>query len=244
MIRADRGRGRGYVPTTLVQPLTRAAAGILLREPRLGVDVPPSFMRSPHRIAAGQRFYRLEASGPSAAGLQGELPANPAQAARLGPSRLWSRINRRGGHVTLGFYLSETDTQQIAGAIREGRGGASLLKALTTLFARRGQAPVGVTREDHEELEDFARPVLAGVKRRLLGRLRRWVLPALAAWARDNAEAFSRAAAHPSAGVTIRVRVAVPGLGALAGGAATLLGGGALRAAPPMTITVKPGGGR
>ena len=55
--------------------------------------------------------------------------------------------------------------------------------------------------------------IASGLTGSLRKRLRAWVLPALAAWVRSNAEAFARAAAAPENGVTIRVRLTgVPGL--------------------------------
>ncbi len=57
-------------------------------------------------------------------------------------------------------------------------------------------------------------PAVLGSFRR---RLRAWVLPALAAWARTNGEAFTRAVADPAPGVTVRlILTAVPGLDLIA----------------------------
>ena len=83
MMRVDRanGGGRGRSARRSVHPLTPAAAGMLLREPGLGVAVPAGFLRSRHRIAAGQRFYLLEPIG--AAGTLA-LPAPRAQRLRAG----------------------------------------------------------------------------------------------------------------------------------------------------------------
>ena len=253
--RAGAGAGRGYVSSANVHPLTPAAAGLLLREPRLGVQVPATYLQSRQRIAVGQRFYLLE---PIGAASTLNLPAGStarAAAARLAPSRAWTVVNLRRGRVTVGIFLSETDAQRIVEAIRQGRGGMTLLQALTDAyqsmdqFASSAQGHVRIVRED-SEAEDFAArtgqllpPSLTALLRK---RLRSWVLPALASWARANAEAFARAAAHPDAGVTIRVRLtSVPGLD-IAGQAAAVLRGSAtaaraLSGTPTMSISISPG---
>ncbi len=256
MIRADRaGAGRGYVSSANVHPLTPAAAGLLLREPRLGVQVPATYLQSRHRIAVGQRFYLLEPIG-AASSLN--LPAGSntrAAAARLAPSRAWTVVNLRRGRVTVGIFLSETEAQRIVEAIRQGRGGMSLLQALTDAYqsldrlASSAQGHIRIVRED-SEAEDFAAPtgqfLPPGLMAPLRKRLRSWVLPALASWARTNAEAFARAAAHPDAGVTIWVRLtSVPGLD-IGGQAAAVLRGSATAASalsgtPTIAISIAPG---
>jgi hypothetical protein len=259
MIRIDRagaGAGRAHVSSANVHPLTAAAAGLLLREPKLGVDVPAEYLRSRQRIAVGQRFYLLEPIGAASAL---NLPASPtarAAAARLAPSRAWTVVNLRHGRVTVGMYLSETDAQSIVAAIRQGQGGMRLLKALVDSYQRMDRfatsvsGHVRIVREDSEQLaetESFVAPagplLSAGVIAALRKRLRAWVLPALANWARANAEAFARAAAHPDPGVTIRVRLtSVPGL-ELAGGAGVRSGAaaGTQRGTPSISISIAPG---
>ena len=77
-------------------------------------------------------------------------------------------------------------------------------------------------------------------------RLRAWVLSALATWSRSHAEAFARAAAHPDAGVTVRVRLTgVPGLDLLGQAASAALRGAAVaglfNGTPQVAVTVVPG---
>jgi hypothetical protein len=265
MMRVDRataGGGRGYVTATNVHPLTPAAAGLLLREPQLGAAVPAAYLRSRHRIAAGQRFYVLEPMG--AAGTLA-LPMSAASreaAQRLAPSRAWTVVNPRQSRITVGFYLSEAEAQRIVVATRQGSGGPALLQALTAAYrametSTSPQGHIRILREDGEAFEDLAAPsARAGrllppsVTAFLRRRLRAWVLPALASWAKTDAEAFARAAGHPDPGVTIRVRLAaVPGLNLLGQGMKALPGqiAGALntvRGTPSITISVTPGRGR
>jgi hypothetical protein len=262
MVRQDRatvGGGRGYVMASSVHPFTSAAAGLLLREPGLGKDVPPAFLQSRHRIAVGQRFYTLE---PIGAVNELALPASESSrtvAARLAPSRSWTVVNLPRSRITVSLYLSEAEAQTLVGAIRQGRGGPALLQALTTAYRageRSGFAKPGHLRMIREDGEDFeslnartSRLLPSGFSGFLRRRLRAWVLPALASWARENGEAFARAAAHPDAGVTIRVRLtSVPGLDLL--GQASKAGRGdsivpgsmnALRGTPTIAITVAPG---
>jgi len=109
---------------------------------------------------------------------------------------------------------------------------------------------VRVVREDGEDFEELTsgfRRIASGVTGSLRKRLRAWVLPALAAWVRTNAEAFARAAAHPDEGVTIRVRLnAVPGLDLLGRlPLPSIPGAPALpkipRGTPSITINITPG---
>jgi hypothetical protein len=217
--RTDRslnGQGRGYVPSSSFHPLTPAAAGLLLREPRLGVGSPASFMRSPNRVAVGQRVYVLQ---PVTAGVP-ILPATRAgrmTAARLAPSSTRVRIDRAGGRLTARFFFSEAEAQRIARLIREGRGHNALVQALVgawrTIDPAHSDSPIlGRHSEAFEELT----PGLPKRGRRLRAhhhhhrRMRQWIIPSLARWARYNAEAFARAAADPASGVTVLVQMRLP----------------------------------
>jgi hypothetical protein len=263
MMRVDRataGGGRGYVTAANAHPLTPGAAGLLLREPQLGLAVPAAYLRSRHRIAVGQRFYVLEPIGAAGALALPVSAASREVAQRLTPSRAWMVVNLRQSRITVGFYLSEAEAQRIIVAIRQGSGGAALLQALTAAYRAmdRSTSPQGhirILREDSADFEELAArtgrllpPALTAFLRR---RMRAWVLPALANWAKTNAEAFARAAGHPDPGVTIRVRLtAVPGLNLLGQAMKALPGGGvagalsALRGTPSISVSVTPGRGR
>jgi hypothetical protein len=253
--------GHGHVPVSAVHPLTPQAAGMLLREPRLGSAVAPAWLRSRQRVAPGQRVYVLQPLG-AAAGLPVGSQAR-AVLARTRPSRRWIRIEPRRGQVLIGLYFSEADAQRIAASLRSGQGSVALVQALARMF-RAGDsgttAPsqheggAGETAElEFEGLAPSARRRLpAGFLAALRARLQAWVLPALSAWARDNAEAFKRAAGDPAAGVTVRIRLtSVPGFDAVR--QAMLARPGAPGAAVPATvprgtpsiaIDVRPGRGR
>jgi hypothetical protein len=256
MLKADRSQpgGRGYFSTANVHPLTPQAAGVLLREPKLGVSVPPEFLRSRNRIAVGQRFFALEPVGVTGAlALPAEAVARSV-APRLAPSRAWMRTNLRAGRITIGIFLSETESQSVVAALRQGKGGAALLQALVNTYRMMDQSSpqsresAGVQKEDSEDFEELAfprrNPAPKGIGTALRARVRAWVLPALAEWVRTNAEAFARAAARPDSGVTVLIRLtALPGLDALqkavSGGLSSVLP--QLRGTPAIAISVKPG---
>jgi hypothetical protein len=256
-VRIDRGGnggGHGYITTSNVHPLTPQAAGLLLREPQLGVAVPAAYLRSRNRIATGQRFFVLEPLGVAGALALPVSAAGRQVAARLAPSRAWISVDPRRSRITVGFYLSEAETQRIVAAIRKGSGGTPLLQALTAAYrAMEQRAPGGarILREDGEDFEGFAakaaRLLPAGFRHHLRRRLGGWVLPALANWVKTNSEAFVRAAGHPDTGVTIRVQLtSVPGL-SLLGQAAKVAGAGvanvlnAVRGTPGVSILVTAG---
>lgn len=221
-------------------PLTYEAAGMLLREPALGVPAPKRFLKSRNRLAAGQRVYVLEPIGGAGAG----HPGAPRSAA----GRVWLAADPAKGTVTVGFYLSEAEAQEVAGALRAGRGATPLLSRLYAALkpATRPQRedegdafepPLG---EAGESFEGFAarRGLDRGAKGKLRKRIAAWALTALSDWLRDNADAFTRAAAHPDQGVTLRVRLSdVPGLAKLDPAAVQSV----LRGKPAAAITVSSG---
>jgi hypothetical protein len=234
IMRADRAVSGG---AGAFHPLTPAAAGVLLREPKLGTRTPSSFLRSPHRLAAGQRIYALQPLNQTA-------PARGAGrgvTARLAPSGVKLAFDPVRQRASLALYLSEATAQEIAQAVRAGRGHGALLKAVVDLFRQadgsgRGTAPL---REDREEHEEFA---LGGAAARvgrgaLLRRLRHWVIPALAVWARQNAQAFARAAADPASGVTLRLQIGPVTAPGPSGGGKRPAGG----IAPAVGITILSG---
>lgn len=250
--RRHRANGAGDLAAAAqVHPLTPEAAALLLREPKLGVAVAPAFLRSRNHIAVGQRFYILEPIG--AVSLLNFSNATRASGAQVRPTRTWTVVNLRQSKITVGIHLSETDAQGVAEAIRRGRGGAALLQALIATY-RAARSPLGtrpsplrVVREDsedHEELAPSAAALSPAIGAMLRRRIDAWVLPALAAWTRNNAEAFARAAAHPDAGVTVRVRLtAVPGLDAITQGTTAAVAS-ALRGKPDVAISVTTGTSR
>lgn len=243
MMRHGLNRGVRHVG---IYPLTRRAAGTLLREPDLGAASPPRFLGSQRRIGAGQRLYVLEPLDQTTAA---------AGSGSSAPGRAWVAINPTKARITLGFFLSEADAQLVGGALRGGRGHGEVLRRVLTAYRAQVQRPGatgGLVHEDGEDLAGFAARHAAtlpgGFVALLRKRIAAWALPALSAWLRENAEAFQRAVAHPDQGVRILIRLhEVPGLApALAGGPDKALASlqALLRGKPKVAIAVEPGGKR
>lgn len=112
-----------------LHPLTRANATALLREPRLGVDVPSRFLQSRHRISVGARFFHLQPIGQRPA--PQPLPTREAPSCTPGtPSDRRMRIDVRRGEARIALYFSEADAQKVAAAVGSDPASSALLKAL------------------------------------------------------------------------------------------------------------------
>lgn len=244
--RTDRALGGPLGSAEQFHPLTPAAAGIILREPRLGTRVPSAFLRSSRRLGVGQRVFALQPVGAPVAAA-GAGPGWRAASVRIAPSRTRLAVDRANEQVSLALILSEERSQRIAQSIRAGAGHGPLLQALVDAVAMaEGRGPrAPVDREDLIETEDLA-PGAARMSRAervaLVRRLRPFILPALAQWTRQNADAFARAAASPEPGVTVRIRLRpVPGLGRGASGVPTPARRTDAASAPTVAIGVEPG---
>ncbi|EPE96646.1 hypothetical protein [Rhizobium grahamii] len=247
--RLDRTLGsiRGALSPASFHPLTPQAAGLLLREPKLGTSVSKAFLRTPNRIGAGQRFYVLQpADGMSALPVAG----NPGTLQRLAPSRAWLAFNGRKGTALVGIYFSESEAQQTVSAIRKGNKTAALLRAIVDACGTIGLSlPSRLAEQERVEVhEEFAgkmaRLIPPDLKHLFRRRLASWVLPAISNWTKANGETFARAAGHPDPGVTIRIRIEAPLFAQIpqaikSGGLAVLLRGA--RATPSISISVTPG---
>ncbi|GAB4099274.1 hypothetical protein [Sinomonas halotolerans] len=234
-----------------MHPLTPQAAGLLLREPRLGVAAPAAFLQSRGRVAAGQRFYVLEPLGAAAA-------ARPLAGAAARPSQPRVVVDLPQARIDVVVHLADADAQGIAAAVRQGAGTPALLQALSRAFrgldfSRPGRGVV-LRREAVEGEELSPAGIVGQVAPSVLGALRRrvrqWYLAQLAQWARTRAEEFARAAAQ-GRGVTVRVELtAVPGLALVhdavngrlgVSGLRKAMDGSAFSGAPQARVTVVPG---
>ena len=237
---------KGSPRTMGIYPLTPRAAGVLLREPGLGVRTAPRYLRSRHRIGAGQRLYVLEPLDQSATPQPGRTPA---------PGRAWIAINPAKARISVGFYLSETDAQLLAGAIRSGRGHGEVLRRILTAYRSltgKDDATGGLVHEDGEDMAVFAATTGSRLPQGFLPLLRKkvesWALPALSEWLKANSEALLLAAAHPDPGVRLRIRMSdVPGLAkAVTGGEGLTLAAlqAAMKNKPGIAISVSSGSSR
>ncbi|MFF1634214.1 hypothetical protein [Leifsonia sp. NPDC058248] len=256
----ERTRSGVRLSSSQLHPLTPNAAGLLLREPGLGVAVPPEFLRTRARVAAGQRFYWLEPLSPSAA-IAVAGAGRPGRAGRTpAGSQGWVVVDTTASRVVVALYFSETDAQTIAAGIREGRSEPVLIPALSAAYDRLARSfahPSGRVRivKELEQGEDALGPALGRlaptIVSALRARIRSWLLPAFAAWARGEAAEFARAAADPRSGVTVTATISsAPGLpllrqaltGTLGVAAlATITSGSAFRGKPAVTIGVRTG---
>jgi hypothetical protein len=217
------GLGRGGARR--IWPLSPEAAAALLREPALGARVPGIFQRSPHRIAAGQRFFYLE---PAAGTRATAVPSSGAASTRPesgATSQGWMRVDLVRAQVRVALFFSEPEAQEIAGAIRQGRGAPALLKAVSAAYDAvsrsfaDGSGRVSIVKE-LDEGEEFAGAVVRRLAPQLMellkGKLRAWAMTMLAQWARSSGSEFERAASDPRQGVTVTLQLtAVPGLDVL-----------------------------
>ncbi|SDJ23661.1 hypothetical protein SAMN04515691_3052 [Leifsonia sp. 98AMF] len=254
----ERTRSGVRLSSSQLHPLTPRAAGLLLKDPGMGVAVPAEFLRSRARVAAGQRFYWLEPLD------QTLLPTVGGPGKRSGgePSQGWVVVDTRASVIRVGLFFSEAETQTIAAAIREGRSEAVLLPALTKAYdglARRfaqrtGRLRIRAELEQSEAVSRLPRVldrIPPGAVAGLTVALRRWLLPAFAMWSREGSAEFARASADPRNGVTVTATIrSAPGLdlvrqaasGALsAASLAALASGRAFRGAPAIAVTAHPG---
>lgn len=144
--------GKGRSAWSRLHPLTPEAGSLLLREPRLGVTVPGMYLRSRQRIAVGQRFYYLELLQPGSS-----IPTSTDGSPR--PTEARVVIDLRKSQISAAVYLSETEAQQVAAAVQQGRGVPVLLqtmrRAIHALRFIPGDRSV-IIRRELEEGEEFA----------------------------------------------------------------------------------------
>ena len=109
-------------------PLTVQAATILLKEPKLGRDLPPQYTSKRHQMAVGQRFYYLEIPGaqlkmvPIAkssqtdkAEMSGHQPAVQNYTVNVPHSSdIQGVINFVKAEIRFNYYFSEEDAKSVA----------------------------------------------------------------------------------------------------------------------------------
>jgi hypothetical protein len=206
------GKGAGAIQ---LQPLTVEVAGALLQHPKLGRNVPGSYLSARGAVAVGQRFYYLE--------IAGARPIFTATGSGAPAVRRMTTVN-----VTLDFpkdefrvfvYLGESDAQQAAAAIRKQD-----LTSVLLLTKRVADAGVSValsgdikrhvkilSEAPHEEIFGDALKQLAdSVKRLLTKKVEAWVGTAVALYMKESAGEFVAATEDPADGVTIVVTIASP----------------------------------
>jgi hypothetical protein len=251
-IRGPGGRGA----SSRLHPLTVASATALLREPKLGVDVPARFLESRHRISVGQRFFFLEPIGQAWA--VAPAPTRDAAACDASqPSDARIHLSLRRGEARLVLFFSEADAQKIVAAMNASPGGTALQRAL--LDAMRSahrhighhhgavQMPHEMQFESESEWRTRRHRARAhrlppALRASLRRQIRAAAARALSEWAKTRGQEFVRAAQDPACGVTVRVHVR--GLSTVASFPRGGTPGTQPASAASTTVTVAPGRGR
>jgi len=237
-----------------LHPLTVANATALLREPKLGVDVPARFLESRHRISVGQRFFFLEPIGQAWA----VAPAPTRDAVTCDatqPSDARIHLSLRCGEARLVLFFSEADAQKIVAAMNASPGGTALQRALLDAVrsARKhlGHHHGAVQMPQETEFESEARtgrhhrarahrlpPALRASLRR---QIRAAAATAISEWAKTRGQEFVKAAQDPACGVTVRIHIrGLSTLPSAPGGTPGTQPAGAAST----TVTVTPGRGK
>jgi hypothetical protein len=202
----------------LFHPLTTAAAGTLLREPKLGRDMPPGAGRRRHRIPVGKRFYYLEI-----AGARPVQPTGTTTAARAAAGRS-SEVN-----VTLDFtkdefrvfaYLSEADAQDIATKLRNRDVTAAIIAGKKLYEAGLSTALSGdIARHVKILSEELPQEQLFGgllgrltdqIKGLLAKKVSQWIGKAWSDYVQSRSAEFITATEDPADGVTLVVTIVNP----------------------------------
>lgn len=199
-------------------PLTEATAGLLLREPGLGRNVPDRFLETPHSLAVGQRFYRLS--------IEGGGTRSPAQRGRTRHVR--AHFDLRRGVVSVRIFYSEAAAQEIAQAFRRKAPPGVLLNLFRRVFAShdrvQAEGELDALRVSSESEAESADEVSRRVRRRMTGSLRRvWQHSVVKVIASELERRYEQLAAQFDAaanaradGVTVRITLrGVPWLAAV-----------------------------
>ena len=206
------GKGAGAIQ---LQPLTVEAAGALLQHPKLGRNVPGSFLSARGAVAVGQRFYYLE--------IAGARPISTATGTGARAVRRTTTVN-----VTLDFpkdefrvfvYLGESDAQQAAAAIRKQDLTSVLVLTKRVLDAGVSVALSGDIKRHVKMLSEAPQEEIFGgalkdladsVKRLLIKKVEAWAGTAVAQYMKGSAGEFVIATEDPADGATIVVTIASP----------------------------------
>jgi|GEM_PF-1335425 len=114
-----------------IHPLTTQAASLLLKDPCLGKDVDPKFMKNRHKIGIGQRFFYLEINGAhlklprvpkKPGGMQPDKdkgngkpvkPPDPGKVIVPRSSDIQGVINFIRSEIRLNYFFSEEESKSI-----------------------------------------------------------------------------------------------------------------------------------
>ncbi len=208
--------GLGY-PEAYQQlhPLTPDAAGMLLGEPRLGLETDPSYLANPHMIDVGQRFYYLE--------IPGKRPLTDPGVGKRPALRHKTRVRLvldfRANQIRVQIYLSEIRAQEIAVKLRQQAHLGTVIAYLGRIFERGARTALsggfGRLKIVHEAVtpdrwSSALQRMPSLVPRVLLGRLQEWFLGNLPTLLKQQAQQFIAESEKPDDGVTLHVTIDQP----------------------------------
>ena len=214
--------GGGGVPAwQMLHPLTREAAGLLLREPGLGRDVPRRYLDQPARApAVGQRFYAFRSTD----AVPQLFVAPGGRPVLRQPSEVTLAFDFIRGRLSVDVFLSEARAQKTAAALRSGVAPVTLTTSLRSLVAAEITSAV-TGGADHrvrilhpaippESADGRALDWLPGcVLSRFARALCNWVGAAIAKGVVSEAGDFVEASEDNADGVTLRLSFThAPGL--------------------------------
>jgi hypothetical protein len=199
---------------TVLHPLTRDAAALLLDQPELGRDAEGE-TGDPNAPQVGQRFYYLEIPGKRP--LMVPTPGGRAHVRRRSSLRL--RFDFPKNEIVARIYLSEIRAQNIAVKLRQNGHMGAVIYRLRPFIRRRVDrafsSNVGRLKIVHgavipgQPWNALSRlPSL--VPQVLRGRVTEWVVKGLADHLQKHAQEFIRAADNTADGVTLVITLENP----------------------------------
>lgn len=200
---------------SLLHPLTREAAELLLNEPDLAEKVELNQVWDPHSPEVGDRFYYLEIPGKKS--LSVLSAAGKSIKRRTTQFRLI--LDFPGNEIRIYLFLSEIRAQEIAVKLRQH---AHVGNAITRLrhYVERGlrsamRGSHGRLKVVHEaivpeQMLGAIRGLPSIVPQILQSRLKEWILKGLSEYFKQNSEIWIKAAEDTADGVTVKFTIANP----------------------------------
>jgi hypothetical protein len=200
---------------TVLHPLTRDAAALLLDQPELGRDIGAGETGDPIAPQVGQRFYYLEIPGKRP--LMVPMPGGRAHVRHR--SRSWIILHFPNNEIIARLYLSEIRAQRIAVKLRQHAHMATVVNHLRRLVERGVNrafaANIGLLKIVHGAVIpgqpiDALNRLPSLVPQVLRGRITEWLVKGLADHLQNHAQEFIKAADDTADGVTLVITLENP----------------------------------
>jgi hypothetical protein len=207
--------GNGGAGDAEFHPLNEEAAGLLLKEP--GLAQQRRVATTPHRLAVGQRFYRVAVPGHR----MNVVPAGGRARQRRRRTMVSATLDFRGDRILVHLFLAERRAQELAAALRKQGHAGTVAAALASLIDRGVSGAVngnvtGRVRLVHEALQlDEARGaalrrVPTEALRAFSARIGEWALAAVSDLLTKQPARFISATEDAQDGVTVIVTMSNP----------------------------------